>query len=319
MSTVLRRFIVVLTILLLLSVRAQTANPPNYPTKPIELKYYAPGPWAVVIKKGAACCDSTGKKFDLYYPKHLGANGFQHPVLTWGNGSFAKPSRYKYFLAHMASWGFVVIATEDENTGPGQTVLDGAIYLINANSTPASVFYHKLNIVQIGAFGHSQGATGAFNAMLKSGGKIKTVVPIELPAQFLCTNPANCADTTKMSSGSIFLIDGSADLIISPPTQFPWETGEQSVAAYYDGVPAGVLKVKGTLIGPNHNDIQGQPSCQPISWPCTNGVYGYLGYPTAWMMAQLQGDNYARGAFVNGSGEIFSETTNWELAASDVP
>jgi hypothetical protein len=33
----------------------------------------------------------------------------------------------------------------------------------------------------------------------------------------------------------------------------------------------------------------------------------------------LQGDNYARGAFVNGSGEIFSETTNWELAASDVP
>ncbi len=126
MNTLLRRFIAVLTILLLLSVSAQTPNPPNYPTKPIELKYYAPGPWAVVIKKGAACCDSTGKKFDLYYPKHLGANGFQHPVLTWGNGSFAKPSRYKYFLAHMASWGFVVIATEDENTGPGQTVLDGS-------------------------------------------------------------------------------------------------------------------------------------------------------------------------------------------------
>jgi predicted esterase len=71
--------------------------------------------------------------------------------------------------------------------------------------------------VQIGAFGHSQGATGAFNAMLKSGGKIKTVLPLELPAQFLCSNQANCADTTKMSSGSIFLVDGSADLIIFTP------------------------------------------------------------------------------------------------------
>ena len=51
---------------------------------------------------------------------------------------------------------------------------------------------------------------------------------------------------------------------------------------------------------------------------CRNGVYGYLGYPTAWMMAQLQGDTYAAGAFAKGSGEIFSETTNWEYVESDI-
>jgi hypothetical protein len=83
--------------------------------------------------------------------------------------------------------------------------------------------------------------------------------------------------------------------------------------------PAGVGKVKGTLIGPNHNDVTGQPSCNKAAFPCVNGVCGYLGYPTAWLMFQLQGDNYARGAFVSATGEMFSEAKNWEYVASNIP
>jgi hypothetical protein len=37
------------------------------------------------------------------------------------------------------------------------------------------------------------------------------------------------------------------------------------------------------------------------------------------MMDQLQGDNFAHGAFVQGSGEIFTETKNWELVESNIP
>ena len=133
-------------------------NPPNYPSKAIELKYYAPGPWPVTVSTGGACCDSLHNKFDLYYPTTLGANGFMHPILTWGNGSFASPIQYDYFLRHMASWGFVVIATEDQQTGTGQTMLDAANFMVHANSDPASTFFHKLNVSHIGAFGHSQGA-----------------------------------------------------------------------------------------------------------------------------------------------------------------
>jgi hypothetical protein len=95
-------------------------------------------------------------------------------------------------------------------------------------------------------------------------------------------------------------------------------TGLQSIAAYYSAVPAGIMKVKGTLIGPTHCDVQGSPNCTAATIPCLLGVYGYLGYPTAWMMFQLQNDNYARGAFVNGTGELFSETTNWQLVASTI-
>jgi hypothetical protein len=307
-------------LLVLVSLFLGSCNPPNYPTRPIELKYYANGPWAVTVAPASQCCDSQGHKFDLYYPTNLGAGGFHHPILTWGNGTGALSDKVSYFLTHMASWGFVIIAPQDTNTGPGQTILDGANFLIAANSNSGSLFYNKLDTSNVGAFGHSQGATGALNALIKSAGAIKTVMPIELPAQAFCSSPINCANTALLPpSSTIFLIDGSNDILISPPTQPPATTGLQSIAAYYSAAPASIGKVKGTLIGPSHNDIQGQPNCTPAIIGCINGVYGYLGYPTAWMMFQLQADSYAHGAFVTGTGEIFTETKNWEFVASTIP
>jgi hypothetical protein len=73
------------------------------------------------------------------------------------------------------------------------------------------------------------------------------------------------------------------------------------------------------LRGPDHNDVQGQPDCVAAAKPCVDGVYGYLGYPTAWLMDQLQGDTLAHRAFVNGTGEIFGETTNWSNQRSNIP
>ena len=307
------------SLLLIASMVLISCKPPNYPTKPIELKYYGTGPWAVTVAIGAECCDSSGDKFDLYYPTNLGQNGFQHPILTWGNGTNSLSGNYTFFLKHMASWGFVIVAAQDKNSGLGQTILEGANFLIAANSNSASIFFHKLNVSQVGSFGHSQGATGAINALIKSAGTIKTVMPIELPGQAFCSNPLNCADTSHLTQGSIFLVDGSLDIPISPPTQPASATGLQSIAAYYSAVPAGIVKVKGTLIGPTHCNVQGVPNCTPATVPCFLGVYGYLGYPTAWMMFQLQNDNLARGAFVSGTGEMFTETKNWQLVSSTVP
>jgi len=307
-----------LSALILLAVSLLSGcNSHNLPTGTIEKKYYAPGPWAVTVSTGVYCCDSLHHKFDVFYPTNLGANGFLHPIVTWGNGTFGQASGVAYFLNHLASWGFVVIATEDEFTGPGQTILDAANFMVQANSDSTSIFYHKLNTSHIGAAGASQGAGGAANALIKSAGTIKTVVPIELPAHMWSLCPA-CIDTKNLTSGSVFFIDGSSDILISPPKQSPGVTTEESIEAYYNAVPAGVPKLKATLIGPNHNDITGQPSCQTAVPPCVNGVYGYLGYPTAWFMDQLQGDAYAHGAFVSSTGEIFSETTNWEYVASNI-
>lgn len=307
------------TLILLAAGLLAGCNNHNLPTGTTEKKYYAQGPWAVTYKQGLYCCDSQDHSFDFYYPTNLGANGFLHPIITWGNGSFGQASGADYFLRHLASWGFVIIATEDSFTGPGQTILDAANFMVQTNNDSTKIFYHKLNTSQIGAVGHSQGAGGSGNALIKAGGTIKTAVLIELPAHMWCTYGVQCFDATKVTAGSVFFIDGSSDLLVSPPLQGGGVTTEESIDKFYKDVPAGVPKLKGTLIGPDHNDISGQPSCQTAkALPCVNGVYGYLGYPTAWLMDRLQGDTYAHGAFINGTGEMFSQTRNWEYVASNI-
>jgi hypothetical protein len=299
---------------------AQAATPPNYPTGAVELTYYQPGPWAVTAQTGFGCCDTSGDKFDVWYPTQLGKGGFRHPIVTWGDGTNALPSNYAYLLAHLASWGFVVIAAENKNTGTGADILSAAKYLVQQESEASSIFFHKLNTSEIGAVGHSQGATGVLNAMEQSSGAITTAVTLELPAQQWCSSSANCADTRKLTSGSVFFVNGSADGLISPSTQLlPWQlNGLQSDQAYYQATPAPLAKAWGTLNGPNHNDPQGQPDCAAANSPCANGVYGYLGYPTAWLMDRLDGDARAHSAFVTGTGEFFTETTNWSNQTSNI-
>ena len=74
----------------------------------------------------------------------------------------------------------------------------------------------------------------------------------------------------------------------------------------------------GQLHDANHNDSQGQPDCAAASDPCGTGVYGYLGYPTAWLRAQLTGDTAARAAFLPKTGELFAPSPNWTNQTSTV-
>ena len=128
-------------------------------------------------------------------------------------------------------------------------------------------------------------------------------------------------DTAHITQGSVFFVDGSNDIPISPPIQLqpPAQVGEQSLAAFYAAVPNGVPKLTATLIGPTHNDITGQPGCDTAtSAPCLVGVYGYLGYPTAWLADHLGLDPTAHAAFVSGNGEIYFQTTHWEFIQSNI-
>ncbi|MFI6168376.1 hypothetical protein ACIBCN_16460 [Nocardia sp. NPDC051052] len=294
------------------------ADPAPYvPTQGVESKYFQAGPAAVTERLGFGCCDSTGAKFDIWYPTDLGTA--RHPIVLWGDGTDAVPSQYSYLLRHLASWGFVVIGTENQKTGSGADIRKSLDYLLAQDDDPASVFYGKLDKAAIGAMGHSQGAAGVLNALRDSGGAIKTAVPLELPAQHFCSTASTCADTRSLTTGSVFLVNGSADGLISPSQQLvPWQVeGLQSNQGYYEATPANLAKVWGTLNGPNHNDVQGQPDCAAASVPCVTGVYGYLGYPTAWLMAQLRGDATAADIFRAG-GEFCTPTPNWHNQISAV-
>jgi hypothetical protein len=293
----------------------------DHATGAIEQKYAAPGPQPVTVAPSSQCCDHRGNRYDLYYPTNLAA-GAPHPILTWGNGTGGVSSGALYFLRHLASWGFVVVATRDRFTGDGTTIWDAASFMLHANSDPNSIFFNTLDTNHIGAIGHSQGAGGAIRAMLASNGKITTVIPIELPGQQFCfCSPNQVLDTASITHGSVFFVDGSNDIPISPPIQLqpPQQVGEQSLAAFYAAVPNTVPKLTATLIGPTHNDISGQPGCDTAtSAPCLVGVYGYLGYPTAWMADRLGLDPAAHGAFVSGAGEIFSQISHWEFIQSNI-
>ncbi|MFI5779928.1 hypothetical protein [Nocardia sp. NPDC051570] len=306
------RVLTALTALLLVCAPAATADEPYVPTGAIEAKYFGPGPWAVTARAGLGCCDSTGAAYDVWYPADLGAGGVRHPVITWGDGTSAVPHQYDYLLRHLASWGFVVVATENQNTGSGADIASAARYLLAQAQDPASLFHDKLNTEAVGAMGHSQGATGVVNAMIDSDGLITTVVTAEIPAQAFCSDARRCADTHRLRSGSVLFVNGSSDALISPSAQLPGlPDGLQSNRAYYEAVPTSVTKAWGTLIGPNHNDIQGQPDCAAASIPCTTGVYGYLGYPTAWLVARLWNCPEAQRAFAPGSGEFYASNPHW--------
>lgn len=290
------------------------------PRQGVESTYFEPGPWAVTEEIGFGCCDAAGAKYDIWYPTALGRGGMRHPIVVWGDGTNATPTQYTYLLRHFASWGFVVIATENKQTGSGQEILGSLDYLKGVAAEPSSVFHDRLDTAAVGAVGHSQGATGVLNAMSNSNGAIKTAVPIELPAQFLCSIGINCADSRRIGAGSVFFVNGTADAFISPSTQpLPWQSvGLQSNQAYYEATSAQIPKVWAALNGPDHNDIQGQPDCATASDPCARGVFGYLGYPTAWLMDQLRGDARAHEAFIAGTGELFAAGNNWTHQSSNI-
>ncbi len=255
-------------------------------TFPIEAYYNSAGLWEIST---GIYTDPSGNAFDLFYPTELGAGGFKHPILTWGNGSFGTPDKVKGLLNRLASWGFVIIASNSEWTGTGNEMLAGAQDMVILNSDPSSMFYDTLNTDQVGAFGHSQGAGGTVRATLHSGGLIKTALPINLPAQMWVSHP-DAFDPSQLSVPVLFL-GGSDDLLIAPPWALLYE--------YYIKVPGAAAML--VLNGADHLTIQSDGN-------------GYLGYITAWLMYQLQGDQNARDAFVGDPPEA-NTNTNWSWQA----
>ncbi|HEX5685184.1 MAG TPA: hypothetical protein VFY73_14270 [Ideonella sp.] len=319
-SALIRTFLtlVVASALPIAAIAKAPTKVPNAPTGEIEKHYYDNGPHEVSHWPEFGCCDSAGYAFDVYAPRDLNQVSKPLPIITFGNGTDAQPYYYDYLLRHLASWGFAIVATRQPNTGIGTEIRDAADFMVKENARPDSPFFGRLNTKRIGAMGHSQGATGVLNAMRDAGGSIRTAIAMALPAQRYCSSEENCTDTKQLTSGSVFFLNGSLDAIISPSYQPQGTKGLQSNSAYYRATPDQLPKFWATLRGTSHNDMLGQPDCGPVGLLCTNGVYGFLGYPTAWMMDQLKGDAQAHTVFVDGSGEIFSQTKNWRHQTSNI-
>lgn len=119
--------------------------------------YTKDGPYKV--KKRDITIGSQGP-YTLFYPDPLDSD-CKHPIVAWGNGTGVTGSSvYAFFQEHAASWGIVVVAAHNSNTGSGAFHTEGLDYLIEQGKDSSSEFYGKLSDVA-GTAGHSQGGGGA--------------------------------------------------------------------------------------------------------------------------------------------------------------
>jgi fermentation-respiration switch protein FrsA (DUF1100 family) len=246
------------------------------------------GPYEVSTIEKPLCCDSKGNGVEIYLPRTKRA-GEIFPVVTWGNGTWAKPEKYAFLLQHLASWGMIVVATRDSSTGSGEALLDALALLERSELAPLA------DRRRIAAIGHSQGASGAFNAAVAPSSGIGTTILIDLPGRSLC-NREHCAaiPTGLREKQSILFLSGEKDPLSSP----------EMIDGYFSEVPAGRLRAKAAVVGADHNDIQGQPGCQSFAIGCRTGIGAFLPYVTAWLRWQLAGDKAAAAVF-SGKGALF--------------
>lgn len=122
-----------------------------------------PGPYQVGmldVDLGMVQSNQTTGKFTIFYPNPLEGE-CAHPIVAWGNGTGVNDSTtYAFFNQNAASWGMVVIASQDPNTGSGAFHKAGLDYMLKQNEDPMSMFYKKLS-TRAGTSGHSQGAFGS--------------------------------------------------------------------------------------------------------------------------------------------------------------
>lgn len=243
----------------------------------VEITYDKRGPWGETDAVKNVAGPAGQGTYDIFYPRQLGANDTRHPVVTWGNGNGSNPAVYEGLLRHLASWGFVVVASTSGAVGNGQAILAGAQYMVARNGDPNSRFHDKLDVRRVGAAGHSRGGAGALNAMLKSNGLLKSGLTVSTPQPGLRW-PTESYQPSQLTRPALFL--GADDDKIAPP---------RALASHYD--PASGTAGMAVRLHTKHSSIQG-----------SGGLF--RGYVTAWLMYQLQDDSRAAKAFEGPRAEL---------------
>ena len=85
----------------------------------VEAKYLAMGSHEVEHLESATV--SSLEKFEVYYPKDIEKMG-KVPVVIFLNGTGTPATKYPALQEHLASWGFITITNEEDNSFYGEGV-----------------------------------------------------------------------------------------------------------------------------------------------------------------------------------------------------
>jgi hypothetical protein len=214
--------------------------------------------------------------------------GEKYPVITWGNGTCGQSGGYAALLATVASHGFVIISSNSRFTGAGNKEMLRALdFAAAANDDESSPLYQKLDLDNIGAMGHSQGA----------GATIEAAPDPRIKALILWNGAGSSKDKPFLA------VSGERD--ISPTTPESMTTAVAGAAQ-----PGAWLFYKKVLVtGGNvtgHLTLMEQP--ERVTEPTI-----------AWWKYQLKGDAEAKKMFVGDDCGLCSEKEEYEFGAHNLP
>ena len=247
----------------------------------IEAEYLKNGTYDVeYLEVGAP---QNFKKYEIWYPTELLNGSKKFPVIIVSNGTGVKASKAKAMFEHFASWGFIIVGTEEEYSWNGFSAEMSLNYLLKCNDDSESIFYQKIDTDNIGSVGHSQGGVGAINAVTdtKHSNVYKTVVA-ESPANIELAESLEWDSDISKVNIPILLVAGTGK--VDSQTIIPID----KLNEMYDLVTQAPIKVMARRNGLDHGEI----------------LYSVDGYVTAWFMWQLQGDNEAAKAFIGDVSEL---------------
>ncbi|MGN0504931.1 MAG: hypothetical protein ACI4FZ_00095 [Lachnospiraceae bacterium] len=265
---------------------SRPAVPANYASKvtaggEVEQKYLQNGSYEVAYLEQSVM--QYYQKYEIYYPAELEASDRKWPVIVMCNGTGVKASKYPALFEHLASWGFIVIGTEDEYTWNGFSADMSLNYLLKNNENTDSIFYQKVDTGRIGITGHSQGGVAVINAITdtKHAGYYKAAFALSPTHELLAEGLEWSYDLSKVTI-PFAMVAGTgksdAELVITPE-------GMQQMYEHLTNAP---LKVMARKTDREHGEM----------------LYEADGYVTAWFLWLLQDDEEAARAFTGESPEL---------------
>ncbi|MGY5486782.1 poly(ethylene terephthalate) hydrolase family protein [Paenibacillus sp. ALE2] len=287
-------FIIAVLIAALLIYLANNPAVPNNYTETVktggelEAKYIAMGEYEVSYFESAAMM--SFKKYEIFFPADISEMNRSLPVVVFVNGTGITGSKYQALQKHLASWGFITIATEEEYAWNGFSAEMSVRYLELLNEYKDkinggdNVFYKKIDLDHIGITGHSQGGIGVINAITdqKHSDIYKAAVMLSSAKTVMSEALQWTSDPTLIKAPTMIIgSTGNTDEQIAPL---------EILQKLYNDIPNNVTKVMARRNDADHGQM----------------LYYADGYVTAWFMYYLNGDTEAGNAFFGVNAEILS-------------
>lgn len=249
----------------------------------IETKYMAKGTYEVSYFEEQVL-QGFGK-YIIYYPSEIGSTDQTIPAVVVANGSGCKASKYPALFEHLASWGFIVIGTEeyDWNGFASEMCVRHLMRLneIDTVNNKENPLRGRIDLDNVGITGHSQGSVGVISAITAQEHKdiYKAAVSLSPPNKELAHNLEWDYDASKITA-PVLIFGGDND----------WVATKEQFKSIYDDIPSD--KCLALRKSTEHNQM----------------LYSGDGYVTAWFMYWLKDDEEAGKAFFGDNAEILNNS-----------